>query len=696
MQTSEQEAHVRTITPVLLLLAASARAATFQVGASVADITPPLAASATSNPADCDTTGTFDGPHLFALEEPYKDMNANGKFDAGEPFLDCPTPTANGGVRPPDGRWDGIYLGGGDGTNRLPTAVLDPITARTIVVGNKTRRISITVADNEGVFREIWDLVRQKVRADGGFGLDAMFMSSTHDESAPDTIGITGPDQTTSGVDPFYVEFMVAQIALGIEQAAQHLVPATIRFGQIHPDDLVPCWSSYPFVADESIGAMQARDKSGHVIATLVNYGIHAEELGFSDDSQDRLHLSSDWPHFARLALEQQFGGIGLAMAGAVGSVEMPKVFDASRSFVPSGEHSVPGNGGCRTIYDTTGTFAAYGYTISNQLRGERVAGWAAQALTAGADSRSKLIAFGRTSLFLTLDNVLFQFGGLLGVFPYKDVYLNGVLQPHAPNGSVPAGNQFKTEIGWYTIGDGQFVTTPGEVFPYTYVHDFAGVDDLAVPQYGPVHGWVMAALGRRWRFIEGLGEDMIGYIFPRSNAVDVPTPAHIANDPGDRDRFDCGHSDDGEAAAEAAGDILNDAILNILPGQKPSSAQVRVGRYVWTDGSLHRNPIGTGRLGCDSASSAFVPAPDGGAIGVWVLPVGVTTFTPGVGKVYRVRATSAFGQPQRGLQWMDVRGQPQAAAGMQTRGVILKSRRRIWVDVFPETDGVTALPPRS
>ena len=44
----------------------------------------------------------------------------------------------------------------------------------------------------------------------------------------------------------------------------------------------------------------------------------------------------------------------------------------------------------------------------------------------------------------------------------------------------------------------------------------------------------------------------------------------------------------------------------------------------------------------------------------------------------------------------MDVRGQPQSAPGMQTRGVILGSRERVWLDVFPETTGLTALPPRS
>jgi len=201
---------IRIALGAALVLAASvpARAAArFLVGASAADITPPLAATAASNPANCDATGLYNGPHLFSLEEPYQDTNGNGQYDAGdptaqppvppEPFLDCPTPTANGGMRPPDGRWDGIYLDGGSGHNRLPTEVLDPIWSRTIVVSNGQQTISITVADQEGVFKEIWDLVRQKVRTDGVV-LDEMFMSSTHDESAPDTIGIGGPGTRTT------------------------------------------------------------------------------------------------------------------------------------------------------------------------------------------------------------------------------------------------------------------------------------------------------------------------------------------------------------------------------------------------------------------------------------------------------------------------------------------------------------------
>ena len=59
--------------------------------------------------------------------------------------------------------------------------------------------------------------------------------------------------------------------------------------------------------------------RDGHVIFTLANYGIHAEELGFSSNSQDALHLSSDWHHFARAALEARYGGMAITVAGRGG-----------------------------------------------------------------------------------------------------------------------------------------------------------------------------------------------------------------------------------------------------------------------------------------------------------------------------------------------------------------------------------------
>ena len=648
----------------------------FRVGAAAVEVTPPANGSA-PNPAACAGAEAFTGPHLLSLEEPYTDKNGNGHYDKGEPFLDCPTPTAAGGTLPPDGRWDGIYLGGGDCCDRKPTAVLDPIWARTVVVSRGGHTISITSVDNEGVFKEIWDQVRDKVRADGVTGIDEMIFSSTHDESAPDTIGITGPDEFTSGSDPFYVQFLIERAAQSVEQAYAALQPARIRFGQVRPDDMVPCWSSYPFVADEQIGMMQAVDLRGRPLLTLLNYGIHAEELGFSDDDQDRLHLSSDWHHFARQALEARYGGVAMTLAGAVGSVEMPQIYPSARDLTPVDEHSSQGNGGCRTVYATDDTLVPYGYNLSTQARGERIASWGERALDHGSWTRSGVVDARRSTIFFPLDNALFGVASYLGVINGKTAFQDGVAIPRGPNGATAPnfGNEFQTDVVWYRIGDGEFVNAPGEVFPYTYARSFGGPDDQAVPDGNPPPPWILAKLTQPYRFVSGLTDDMIGYIFPSTNAVGVPT---TLGDTNDVDRFGCGHSDDGEAAAEAAGDIVAGALVSILP---PASEPILTGRYVAVDGGLHRSPLGDGGQACMGPGNVFQPIPGGEAVAVWILPPGVTAFAPHVGARIPVGGHSPW-------QWMNLRGQPEAHASTQTRGIIGPFGQRLWVDVFPDTTG--------
>src|SRR3989442_11973133 len=94
------------------------------------------------------------------------------------------------------------------------------------------------------------------------------------------------------------------------------------------------------------------------------------------------------------------------------------------------------------------------------------------------------------------------------------------------------------------------------------------------------------------WRFIDGLADDMLGYIFPKGNGVGVP--GEDPNNPtaDDTDRFGCGHSDDSEAVSSDVGNIAGDAIVKLLDagGTKPEG--ILGGRYVMPDGSLSRDPL--------------------------------------------------------------------------------------------------------
>ena len=156
--------------------------AQFKVGAATASFSPPLRGHAPGgDPADCDHTGAFNGPRQFAYEEPYKDLQHHGHYDLGDPFKDC-----NG-----NRRWDGNLLGGGGNTPRFYDHVADSVGARAMVVSAGGRRIAVEVVDQEGLFNIYQQRIRAKVLADG-FHLSDIFISATHDESAPDSLGLGG------------------------------------------------------------------------------------------------------------------------------------------------------------------------------------------------------------------------------------------------------------------------------------------------------------------------------------------------------------------------------------------------------------------------------------------------------------------------------------------------------------------------
>ena len=65
-----------------------------------------------------------------------------------------------------------------------------------------------------------------------GVHLDGIYISSNHDESAPDTIGISGVNQFTSSVNAYFADYMVKRSAQAIEQAARSMQPAKLRFAE--------------------------------------------------------------------------------------------------------------------------------------------------------------------------------------------------------------------------------------------------------------------------------------------------------------------------------------------------------------------------------------------------------------------------------------------------------------------------------
>jgi hypothetical protein len=624
----------------------SRRAADFRVGAATVSFTPPIAGKVKNDPADCDPSGAFDGPRKFAFEEPYKDEQGSGHYDSGDAFVDC-----NG-----NGRWDGNFLGGGSDAPRFYDHVADEVGARAMVVSHGPRTVAVEVLDNEGAFNVYLQRIRHRVNADG-FDIHGIYISSNHDESAPDTIGISGVNELTSSVNSYFAHYMVRRSAKAIERAAANQRPAWIRYAEgIEPANLRQCWSSYPFVDDQLMPSLQAVGKNGHVIATLGNVSQHAESLGFNPSEAQKRWVSADWIHFFRQRLEHKYGGVAIEMAGSVGSVETPEVFSQAISRIPQQFVDESHPAGCRTLFDARGDVSPVGYRGETRALGHALAGSVITAFRKRArPSRSDALWGQRFQICIPLTNELFAIGAHLGVFAARPGYTDDCTTrfPVAANGST-SGDEVKSEVAAFRIGDGTFASVPGEVFPFTYLRSFMGPDDMPKPEF-PLPPWVMTHMHTPFRFIDGLGEDMVGYIFPRGNGVGVP-----GEDPSgsDTDRFGCAHSDDSEAASSQTADIAGDALIRALDFHSGKPERVVQGRYVLPGGERSRDPLGGPEVKCNT-DVTFDFA--GRARRVWIPHRG--SFKPAA--------------------WMSLDGRRQARPTRNTRGYFTRRDERVWLDVF-------------
>ncbi|HWD75822.1 MAG TPA: hypothetical protein VG371_11835, partial [Solirubrobacteraceae bacterium] len=459
--------------------------------------------------------------------------------------------------------------------------------------------------------------------------------------------------------------------------------PARVRYAEAQePANLRQCWSSYPFIDDQLMPVMQAVATDGRVIATLASVSQHVETLGFNGGSQldpgtpytldqENRWVSGDWPYWFRSALENAYGGVGIEMAGSVGSVETPGVWSAPVSRTPQRFIDASHPAGCRTLWDAPSgaTMTPLGYYNETRALGQDLAGAVQSALATGsAWSHSNTIWADTVNICVPVDNALFKVAAFAGVFAERPAYLPGCRKleeaPTAPTGQT-AGTSIQSQAAAWRIGDAEFIGAPGEVFPFTFFRGPVGPEDMNYPQYG-MPPWPLPYMHTPWRFFDGLDNDMIGYIFPRGNDAGVPGQ-HVVKNPtaSGTDRFGCGHSDDSEAASDKSGNIIGAALVGIL-SQHGAPEPIEQGRYVLPDGQLSRNPEGsTDTIKCTAPVDTTFAA-DGPAAAVW--------------------------EPRRGVirpaEWMDLLGRPQGTPDRNTRGYFDARGQRHWLDVFADIAG--------
>jgi hypothetical protein len=397
---------------------------------------------------------------------------------------------------------DPVFLAG-FGDNRAATGYNDRLWARGVVLDGAGGRIAIVALDLVGYFNNEVQTIRSLV--DPASAVDYIVVNSTHQHEGPDTLGIWGPDPFTSGVDPAYLDFVNDAVASCIDEAAANMQVARVKFattdsvglslgldaeddgdgvsdGKVLVDDDLIAPATDGRIVDSRLSIMQVtkRNPPHDVLSTLVSFASHPESLG----SNNTL-VTSDFPHYAREAIEASEGGTAIWVSGDLGVLQGPLDID-----VLDPDTAQP------AVRRTFRWAEVHG----SQL-GERVV----DAIPSMPGNPLATIDFGSVApVPVQLDNPYFRFFIALGVLPDL-LFTGGAPDPSVgfpfppPFESIPQalGEDLHTEVGAFRINEASFAVVPTELDP----------------QIGEVYRDHMA--GAEHTFIIGLGNDEIGYQLP-------------------------------------------------------------------------------------------------------------------------------------------------------------------------------------
>jgi hypothetical protein len=210
-------------------------------------------------------------------------------------------------VTPAPGAWLAGY-----GRNRRAVGAHDPLWARALALSvGQTTAVIISV-DCLGLRLAPCDAVA------AAFDLprEAVILCATHTHSGPDTIGLWGPDETASGLDPAILATLIAGAQTAGRLALAALRPARLTLATAHAPARCAVNVRDPASLDSEISVMHLTDPAGSGLATLVNWACHPETLRSAS-----VLYSSDFADPLRRGVEAALGGVTVFVNGALGAM---------------------------------------------------------------------------------------------------------------------------------------------------------------------------------------------------------------------------------------------------------------------------------------------------------------------------------------------------------------------------------------
>jgi len=450
----------------------------------------------------------------------WTDANDDARYnpDDGDTFID-----ENG-----NGQFDPIYLAGFQ--NRRPAqGVHDELWARAMIIDDRQTRLALVVLDAIGFGSD--DVIDVRKMLPEELNIDYAILTSTHTHEAPDLIGLWGPSDYKSGVDPAYMRYVKEQTVKAINLASESARPAHLRLAQdlTGAEELVMD-TREPIVLDAGIRLLQAVDaETGQIIGTLFNWANHPETLW-----NKNLLITSDFPHFVREALEkgvysgdslvvEGLGGTALYVNGAIGGL---------MTTVP--DYGIP-DPFSDTIFEEP-TFE------KAKAQGDQLALLGLKALQDSATVTTLeegAINLRAKTYKLPLDNPLYRLAAAVGVL----------------DRGFAGWFKIRSEVAAWKIGSATFLHYPGELYPELLNGGVEAPEgqDFALP---PVEVPIRDFMPEGYQFTIGLSNDMIGYIVPKSQWDAEP--------PFTYDNKDAPYGEINSVGPETA-PILYDAIQEVL-----------------------------------------------------------------------------------------------------------------------------------
>lgn len=388
-----------------------------------------------------------------------------------------------------------VWLAGFD-NGRQAKSVHDDLWAVALVLDDGVTRLGIVALDAIGFFHD--DVISVRRRLPSELRLDYTTVCATHNHSTPDLMGLWGPNEFRSGVDPQYRERVINAAVAALVQAAGATEPVRLGLHEIAtpPAGLVTD-TRLPEVYDPDLRVLHfVRPGDGSTVGTLVGWANHPETPWSKN-----YDITADFPGVIREALEHGIrydgqvrqpglGGIHLFVNGAVGGLMTTHPSTVVHDPFLDRDFKEPSHDKTRALGHNLAR------RILNRVTNSR------EPLT----ERAPISIHART-LELPLKNPNFVLAGLVGLLDRGHV----------------RWQHMRTEVALLTLGDASFACIPGEIYPEIVnggiIRAPGGDFNLDPVEIPPLR----ELMPGRVKFIFGLANDEIGYIIPKSEWDETP-----------------------------------------------------------------------------------------------------------------------------------------------------------------------------